>query len=940
MKRRLGLGLLVLLICIGILIVLNMLTNRQDDFSELFSKDELDWIKSHGDTPIPIFIEEDVDTYKQLIIGMEKFLGVSFQFRTDPIGSELFLGALDTKDNSIYHNTKPINTHEYKLLTQTIYPTIDSINNLTIGYIEGDIAQDAFKQYPSLTIDMIAFLDEEAIISAINEGDIDGFITEADSFDQDILKLESLLISGDDIVIYGVDRTLVTIIDKIINYMRMDYRYTDLFDFFSVANSNQVFIDLLDDDEVTWLDAHKEIGVGVVEEVPMVFKKNNNLYGPAINYLNQFSIYTGADFSFVTGEYEKLLDQSEAYNIDIMTPVQNSTSNTYSKANSFLTSPYVVVGQYFNPMLQSVLDMSHHTIGILYDSEINQTILSEIPEATYLYYEDYSQLTEAISSEKVDYGIMPETVMIYYVYVKDNAMLSSKFKLEQNCTYNFMTDDPVLLSILNKYEKFYYSDSYILSSFAAVPKELESNYNWPLIITIALIIMFIMIGISYYKYHKNKVETAQLTYTFMHDQLTHIPNSYGLEHKFNQIQGDSVLEGAIIIVDIDHFKLVNDQFGNQKGDEILLGFVKMLMSIISQDVIIGRTGGDEFTIIANHLSKDEIDKLIIDIQRLVNKYSLSNNDMYQMTVSIGLVYMPEHGTKYNELTMYAEHAVRKQKESGFNGVTIFTRNLYEDYIHSQAIAQEIKNAIEHEDFVLYCQPQVSADGMTVKGGEILIRWVHKTMGILMPDAFLQIAEQHGLMHLIDYYVLERTCYNIKRWQGIYSDLKISVNMASSTFTDPKMLVRLKELIEMIGFDPSWLVIEITEKMGLNDLTKAQHIFHQLKQLGVKLALDDFGKGYSSISYLQNLEFDVLKIDKSFIDRIHIDQKAYQVYEIMTQLADVLKLSVVAEGVELIEQVNILKEKSDIIMQGYYYSKPLSITEFEAFYNSKKKGENL
>nr|MDA3847330.1 EAL domain-containing protein [Vallitaleaceae bacterium] len=782
---------------------------------------------------------------------------------------------------------------------------------------------------------MVPYKDEDEVLKALDLEEIDGYIAQANVFVDDTLLLESFQISGEKVVVYGEDRLLISIIDKTISYLRGNYQYTDIFNYISMNNSKQIFTQMLTQQESAWLEQNQTINVGIGEALPMVFKKNDTLYGPTIGYLNQFSRYVGINFSYITGDYETLVSQAETYGIQIINCTNNVLPEGYYKSNSFLTSPYIVVGQRSKPMPNSELEISQDTIGMLFGDDINFYFLSNMPSANYKYYEDYDQLIEAVSKMTVDYAIMPEHVLSYSVYVKDNKEISEKYKLNQSSTYEFITNDEILRSILNKYEMLYYDDDYVIDSFTSVPSELDSGINWPVVISIIALILPVVIGTTYYKYQKNKDETKQLTYMFLHDQLTNIPNSYGLEQKYNQLSSDATLNGALIVIDIDNFNLINDQFGNKKGDEILLGFVRVLMHLIDEHTVIGRTGGDEFTIIASHLFKEEIDELIIAIQEIVTEYSHSIIYINQMTVSIGVVYFPEYGQEYSELDMYAEHAVRQRKKEGNNGVTMFTMDMFDNYVNNQALLQEIKHAIDSENIILYAQPQLNGDGSKVKGCEILIRWHHETKGVLYPDVFLPVAEGNGLMNLIDFYVLEKTCHEIKKWEGMYDDMKVSVNMAGSTFTDPHMLIKLEEHIKVIGFNPSWLTIEITEKMGINDLSKAQHIFQQLSDLGVSIALDDFGKGYSSISYLQNLKFDVLKIDKTFIDNIHTDYKDYQVYEIITHLARVLELTIVAEGVELLEQVNILKEVPDIIIQGYYYSKPLTILDFEGFCNLKK-----
>ena len=405
-----------------------------------------------------------------------------------------------------------------------------------------------------------------------------------------------------------------------------------------------------------------------------------------------------------------------------------------------------------------------------------------------------------------------------------------------------------------------------------------------------------------------------------HDSLTQLYNrSYFYEKitEMIQIAKKKKETFAVMFIDLDQFKNINDTLGHAMGDLLLIAVSKRLVNSIEQDQIISRLGGDEYVILLPNCNKD---KATIVAQRIIEQLSapfmIENHEMY-ITPSIGISMFPKDG---EELLKNADAAMYQAKLKGRNNFEFFTQDLAYKLNKKVALENDLRKALQKEQFVLYYQPQVDIITGKVIGLEALIRWVHPRLGMVSPLDFIPLAEETGLIIPIGEWVLRQACYQNKAWQEAgYEPVPISVNVSNLQFRQKDFVELVENVLQQTNLAPQYLEIEITESMT-NDITFTERVLSSLKALGIKVSMDDFGIGYSSLSYLRRLSINKLKIDQSFIRNLDTKNKA--IVSTIITLARNLQIDVIAEGVEQQEHVDFLKKHNCFQAQGFLFSKPM------------------
>lgn len=416
-------------------------------------------------------------------------------------------------------------------------------------------------------------------------------------------------------------------------------------------------------------------------------------------------------------------------------------------------------------------------------------------------------------------------------------------------------------------------------------------------------------------------------YLAYHDDLTNLPNRRYFQKelqafiKANKKKKQSL---AVLYLDLDRFKVINDTFGHSKGDHLLKEVAKRLSSCISENIQIARMGGDEFIItITNFKSQQEITELADKILVKFSKPFLLKSIEIHTSVSIGIAIYPDYPLNLEEFMIYADNAMYQAKEQGKNGYAIYTDELIHLLTEKITLESDLKRALRENEFFLQYQPQICSKTGELVGVEALIRWNHPKLGIIYPDKFIQLAEETGLIIQIGEWVIEHACYQNKKWQdsGLKS-IKVSVNLSTQQFLKKNLVEFTKKVLDKTKLDPRYLVLEITESMAM-DFDYSLNVLEQLKGIGVGISIDDFGTGYSSLSYLKKFPIDYLKIDKSFVRDINDDENDANIVKAIITLAHNLNLQVIAEGVETNEQLQFLKKNDCDHIQGYIFSKPLT-----------------
>jgi diguanylate cyclase (GGDEF)-like protein len=418
-----------------------------------------------------------------------------------------------------------------------------------------------------------------------------------------------------------------------------------------------------------------------------------------------------------------------------------------------------------------------------------------------------------------------------------------------------------------------------------------------------------------------------LKYQVNHDTLTNLPNRLmlleSLEHAVNMSKrhGNKV---AVLFIDLDDFKKINDTAGHQEGDRYLIEFSDKIKSGLRDGDILGRLGGDEFLVILEDINDyNDIIKVTNKILNICNNPFYVNDKQYFISCSIGVCVSPDDSSISEQLIRKADMAMYQAKKSGKNKYHFFDKKLEKIAFNRVLIESQLRDAIKHNDFVLHYQPKINLFDNKICGVEALIRWKKNTGVIVYPDSFISIAEEAGLIRDITYWLIKEACRNINDWKGTVLDgVPISLNISAVDFSDSCFIKNAFDIIEESGVDPELLEFELTESLLFNNIAEAQENIAKLKSKKIKISIDDFGTGFSSFSYLLDMEIDYLKIDKSFVIGAHNDKKAKAIVKSIIDIGTNLGLQVIGEGIESINEMNLLKEEGCHIGQGYHMSKPI------------------
>lgn len=415
----------------------------------------------------------------------------------------------------------------------------------------------------------------------------------------------------------------------------------------------------------------------------------------------------------------------------------------------------------------------------------------------------------------------------------------------------------------------------------------------------------------------------------LQDNLTKLPNRlflidyttslFALEHDTNQ-------KIAFIYIDLDRFKAVNDAFGHQVGDELLIKLAYRLHALLEPNQKLIRIGGDEFLLVIENFSPEGLDHIASLILKKIQEVFVIASREINISASLGVVYYPDHGRDLHDLLINADAAMLMSKEQGRNTYSVFNYSLDQQEIaRSQSkLINDLYKAVEEEQFVLFYQPKFRTD-FKICGVEALIRWKHPHLGLLAPNMFIEGAEQTGLIIKMGYWALEEACKQIQEWKiQKLNFFPIAVNLSAVQFEHKALVDTLRILIHKYQISPQQLIIEITESTAMHHIEASIRTFESLRQLGIGLAIDDFGTGHSSFLYLKNLPVDELKIDREFIRNLSPDSKDEIILESIIHLAKRLGLTITAEGVETQKQADILKRLGCQQLQGYLLGMPLPV----------------
>ena len=441
---------------------------------------------------------------------------------------------------------------------------------------------------------------------------------------------------------------------------------------------------------------------------------------------------------------------------------------------------------------------------------------------------------------------------------------------------------------------------------------------------------------------ERKESDQHLTYLSHYDRLTGLANRELFRDRLHQAMTRAERSGqviALLFLDLDRFKAVNDTLGHLAGDELLIEVAGRLKKSVRRSDTIARLGGDEFTVILEGL-EDPLDAEVVCakiLKSLSEPVQIRNQEIY-VTTSIGVTFFPADDVDINGLLRNADAAMYRAKEEGRNRYNLFTADISARAVNRMAIESALRHALERQEFHLCYQPKVCVQTGVVLGAEALIRWDNPQRGLVSPLEFIPVAEDTGLIVPIGEWVLRRACADMRKWHAAgFEHVSVAVNLSARQFRHGELVSAVARILADTGISPRQLELEITESLLMDDTEASQLALRALKALGTCIYLDDFGTGYSSLAYLKKFPLDGLKIDRSFINDLPGDTDDEAITSAILALSKALRLGVVAEGVETRDQLNFLRDAGCQVVQGYLFSRPLVFTDFLSWLQRTRPG---
>ncbi|MBD2560176.1 MULTISPECIES: GGDEF/EAL domain-containing response regulator [Nostoc] len=423
---------------------------------------------------------------------------------------------------------------------------------------------------------------------------------------------------------------------------------------------------------------------------------------------------------------------------------------------------------------------------------------------------------------------------------------------------------------------------------------------------------------------------SQLLDIALHDSLTGLPNRVlfirRLENSLNRAKQESNYQFAILFLDCDRFKVVNDSLGHLVGDELLIAISRRLQACLIPIDSLARLGGDEFGILLENITDINIATQVAEriLQQLSLAFKLSRYEVF-MNASIGISWGNKDYDRPEYLLRDADTAMYRAKAQGRAKYHVFNPTMHQEAIQLLELENDLRRAVERQEFLVYYQPIVSLTTGRISGFEALVRWRHPIRGLVSPTEFIPVAEETGLINAINTWVLQSACHQLSVWQHhpvIPEPLTMSVNLSARLFLQPNFVEQIDRIIYENNINPAYLELEITESVIMENTNAIKIILQQLKQRKIKLIMDDFGTGYSSLSYLHSFPLNALKIDKSFVKRMQENKENMGLVPAMIGIANSMGMSAIAEGVETQEQLAQLRSLNCNFAQGYLFSQPI------------------
>lgn len=431
-----------------------------------------------------------------------------------------------------------------------------------------------------------------------------------------------------------------------------------------------------------------------------------------------------------------------------------------------------------------------------------------------------------------------------------------------------------------------------------------------------------------------KQAEEKVNYFAYHDALTNLPNRQLFKDRLKHAlvaadRNEQML--AVVLVNLDRFATINDTLGYVTADQLLREVARRVVACVREADTVARFGGDDFALLLTEINRPEdAAKIAQHIQEALSApFNFDEQELF-LTSSIGISYNPDDAKDAVGLMKSAGTALKRAKELNGNNYQFYTAGRTTKALRQLVLENNLRPGLEREEFIIHYQPQVNIQSFQLVAMEALVRWEHPALGLLYPSEFIGLAEENGLIVSIGEWVLRNACLQSKAWQDAgFDPLRVAVNFSARQFQQPAMVESVARILRDTGLDPNLLELELTEGSIMKDPNQAIRKLHELKAMGIHISIDDFGTGYSSLNYLKRFPIDTLKVDQSFVKDINTDPDNEAIVSAIITLAHALKLNVIAEGVETQEQLESLRVLKCDEVQGFLFSRALSVAEFTA-----------
>ncbi len=652
-----------------------------------------------------------------------------------------------------------------------------------------------------------------------------------------------------------------------------------------------------------------------------------------IEYVNEaFELHSGYTKDEVLGENPNILKS------DLL------SEDFYKNMNEVLDQGEKWQGELINRRKDdSLLYEKASIVPIFLEGELVQYLAIKLDITDYIEQQQKLQQSAAV------YETIGDGIMITDSEKKILSINPAFIKMFGYDEEELIDQEPMIITSIKQDRSFYKRMWYSLTTrdrwTGKIYNKTKSGKVLPIWLTITVVRDKIGAIANFIAIYTNLEEIIEMEekadFLAYHDSLTHLPNRAHFEREIVHIFDLAKINHemiAVLFIDLDRFKVINDTLGHYVGDEMLIFLAKRIKNILRKDDLFARIGGDEFVIILDPVKTREEAALMAEKILAVTKEPIEVQNYHLTTsASIGIAIYPDDGLSKSEIIKHADSAMYHAKESGKDRYEFYTKQLSIDIQMRLELEQELKHALKKKELYLHYQPQYDLENRKVFGAEALLRWYNPSLGQVPPDVFISVAEETGIIIDIGYFVFEEACREYMRWkeQGVDID-SISVNISSIQFREEDIFKNFKKIIEKVGISPQNIDIEITESFIMEYSTTSLSTLEDFRSIGCQISIDDFGTGYSSMSYMKSLPLDTIKIDKSFVMDLPYDTHDVEVSKAIIALSNSLGYRVIAEGIENELQEVFLRENGCKVGQGYYFARPMDTSAFVAFVKEKNQ----